>query len=138
MALARTECTAVQRIHEKRNMVRTVTILCFATLCIASVLSNPPDLCQPWICKPPNCRCASQSLGSPIPMDKIPQLVMITFDDAVTSLIYDQVMDVLGRHKNPDGCEAQATFYVAHEYTDYSRVHELWAQGHEIALHSIT
>lgn len=120
------------------NVMVKTTFYAAALLVVASVTANPAPLCQPWICVPPACRCASTNLGSQIPTEKIPQLVMITFDDAVTALIYDQVQEVLGKHRNPDGCEAQATFYVSHEYTDYSKVHDLWAQGHEIALHSIT
>lgn len=63
---------------------------------------------------------------------------MVTFDDAVNSINYEYFEKSLYKLKNPDGCPVQATFYVSHEYTDYSKVHELYANGHEIALHSIT
>lgn len=63
---------------------------------------------------------------------------MLTFDDAVTALNYEYVDKAINGRVNPDGCPAAATFYVSHEYTDYSKVHNLWADGHEIALHSIT
>jgi len=106
--------------------------------CLVAVHSDPAPLCQPWICKAPECRCASTNPGVSFPKEQIPQLVMLTFDDAVTALITDQVSGIIDNLKNPDGCEVQATFYVSHEYTDYHRVHELWAKGHEIALHSIS
>ena len=32
----------------------------------------------------------------------------------------------------------QATFYVSHEWTDYSHVQDLYADGHEMASHTIT
>ena len=32
----------------------------------------------------------------------------------------------------------QATFYVSHEWTDYSQVQDLYSDGHEIASHTIT
>jgi hypothetical protein len=32
----------------------------------------------------------------------------------------------------------QATFYVSHEWTDYSQVQDLYADGHEIASHTVT
>ena len=32
----------------------------------------------------------------------------------------------------------QGTFYVSHEWTDYSQVQDLYADGHEIASHTIT
>lgn len=63
---------------------------------------------------------------------------MLTFDDAVTALNYEYIEQAINGRVNPDGCPAAATFYVSHEYTDYSKVHNLWADGHEIALHSIT
>lgn len=125
---------------KRKKMIKFFKIFVVSCSIFATFAAAKPtaDFCQPWLCKVPACRCASTNLGSNIPVEKIPQLVMITFDDAVTSLIYNQIMDLMGKYKNPDGCEGQATFYVAHEYTDYHKVHELWAQGHEIALHSIT
>jgi len=39
---------------------------------------------------------------------------------------------------NPNGAHISATFFITHEYNDYSLVHELYSRGHEIALHSIT
>lgn len=63
---------------------------------------------------------------------------MLTFDDAVTALNYEYVEEAVNGRVNPDGCPAAATFFVSHEYTDYSKVHALWADGHEIALHSIS
>lgn len=96
------------------------------------------DYCQPFLCRAPDCRCADTESGGDFDVADTPQLVMVTFDDAVTALNYDLIEKSLNQHKNPDGCSAQATFYVSHEYTDYSKVHQLWAEGHEIALHSIT
>jgi hypothetical protein len=63
---------------------------------------------------------------------------MLSFDDAVTALNSPYFEAAINGRTNPDGCPAAATFYVSHEYTDYSKVHELWANGHEIALHSIS
>lgn len=96
-------------------------------------------VCNPLLCQPPNCRCAATSLDEGrTPAEQIPQLVMLTFDDAVTALNYEYVQRAIDGRVNPDGCPAAATFFVSHEYTDYSKVHALWAAGHEIALHSIT
>lgn len=63
---------------------------------------------------------------------------MLTFDDAVTAANYQYIKEVMGGRFNPDNCPVAATFFVSHEYTDYSKVHALWTEGHEIALHSIT
>lgn len=96
------------------------------------------DPCDPDICVLPDCRCSDVRLSSAFKDKDLPQLVSVTFDDAVTALIYDEVVDLFSRIINPDGCKAKVGFYVSHEYTDYSKVHSLWAQGHEIGLHSIT
>lgn len=95
--------------------------------------------CDPAVCQPPACRCAATSMdGGKTPSAEIPQLVTLTFDDAVTALNYKYFERALSNRFNPDGCPAAATFFVSHEYTDYSKVHALWAAGHEIALHSVT
>lgn len=45
---------------------------------------------------------------------------------------------MLFNRKNPNGQPITATFFVSHEFTNYPAIHELWRNGHEIALHSIT
>lgn len=61
----------------------------------------------------------------------------LTFDDAVTQLNNEYYKFFDGK-RNPDGCPISATFFIAHEYCDYTIVHDLYEKGHEIALHSIT
>jgi peptidoglycan/xylan/chitin deacetylase (PgdA/CDA1 family) len=68
---------------------------------------------------------------------KPPQLVMLTFDDAVTVVNFPTYKD-LTKKRGASGCRIQATFFVSHEYTNYQLVHELHRNGHEIAVHSIT
>jgi hypothetical protein len=68
-----------------------------------------------------------------------PQIIMLTFDDSVNDLnwdIYDELFNS-GRN-NPNGCPILATYYVSHEWTDYSQVQTLYAKGHEMASHSVT
>lgn len=112
----------------------------FALLFIGAVSAQEWDLATPCNdnCVLPACRCSTTSFTDKIELSRTPQLVTLTFDDAVTELLYDKVMPVIEGRINPDGCRAQATFFVSHEYTDYSKVHEAWVNGHEIALHSIT
>ncbi|KAJ6646914.1 Chitin deacetylase 8 [Pseudolycoriella hygida] len=117
------------------------TVLVHNALTVPQITKRDSQLaetCNPTVCKPPNCRCASTTLDDKIPIQQIPQLVTLTFDDAVTALNYEYVEEAINGRVNPDGCPAAATFFVSHEYTDYSKVHNLWADGHEIALHSIT
>ncbi|KAK9730681.1 hypothetical protein QE152_g14305 [Popillia japonica] len=91
------------------------------------------------------CRCATTQ--SPLPLDETPQLVICSFNDAITELAYTTYYEPLfsGR-MNPDFYPVSATFFVPHEYTDYRRVNDfdyrrvndLYREGHEIAVHSIT
>lgn len=63
----------------------------------------------------------------------------MTFDDAVNDLnkeYYEEIFES-GR-KNPNGCPITATFYVSHEWTDYGQVQSLYANGHEMASHTVS
>ncbi|KRT81890.1 hypothetical protein AMK59_5681 [Oryctes borbonicus] len=94
--------------------------------------------CNPASCLPPNCRCISADIPNNLPASQIPQMVLLTFDDAVTAQNFEFYRQAFFGRTNPDGCEIQATYFVSHEYTDYSKIQALHARGHEIALHSIT
>ena len=71
---------------------------------------------------------------------EVPQMIVITFDDAVNDENWSLYQDKLfpPNYKNPNGCPIHGTFYVSHQYTNYAMVQKLWNQGHEIAVHSIT
>jgi peptidoglycan/xylan/chitin deacetylase (PgdA/CDA1 family) len=79
-----------------------------------------------------------RTLGG-IPADDTPQIVLLTFDDAINDLNRQLYVDLFenGR-KNPNGCPISATFYVSHEWTDYSQVQNMYADGHELASHTIS
>lgn len=69
----------------------------------------------------------------------VPQIVLITFDDAVNDLNKEIYADIFQRGRtNPNGCPITATFYVSHEWTDYSQVQNLYADGHEMASHTVS
>lgn len=89
-------------------------------------------------CKLPSCRCSSQAVPGDLTRINTPQMVYITFDDAITVQNYPFYEEVLFNRKNPNNASISATFFITHEYTNYSLVHELWRRGHDIALHSIT
>lgn len=70
---------------------------------------------------------------------QIPQIVLLTFDDAVNDINKDIYNDIFARGRtNPNGCPITATFYVSHEWTDYSQVQNLYADGHEMASHTVS
>lgn len=70
--------------------------------------------------------------------NEVPQLVILTFDDAVKDarkVIYDQI---LNNRVNPNGCPATMTFFVNHDTTDYQMVNSYYNKRFEIAGHSVT
>lgn len=68
-----------------------------------------------------------------------PQIVLITFDDAVNDLNKDYYEEIFERGRmNPNGCPITGTFYVSHEWTDYGQVQSLYADGHEMASHTVS
>lgn len=91
-------------------------------------------------CLPPDCFCASLSGPSEIPLSETPQMILLTFDDAVLpefEPLYRQIFDG-ARRRNANGCPISATFYVTHDGTDYRLVNRLYRAGHEMASHSVS
>ena len=107
---------------------------------------NRAPNCDKTICKLPDCFCSED--GTEVPGDlcpendrctQIPQMVTVTFDDAINNNNIDLYEEVFNKkRKNPNGCDIKATFYVSHKYTNYSAVQNMHQLGHEIAAHSIT
>jgi len=56
----------------------------------------------------------------------------------VNPVNYPLYEELFSNRVNPNGHPITISLYVTHEYTDYSLVHQLWRQGHEIALHSMS
>ncbi|XP_037949068.1 chitin deacetylase 8-like [Teleopsis dalmanni] len=99
------------------------------------------EYCDIAKCQLPNCRCSAQTLPKPEFQGhekEIPQFITVTFDDAVNIINFPQYQQIFDGLVNPDHCPARGTFFVSHEYTDYSKVNALYTEGHEIALHSVT
>ncbi|XP_013773959.1 uncharacterized protein LOC106458937 [Limulus polyphemus] len=109
--------------------------------CTKETDPNRAPPCDTKQCILPDCFCSSD--GTLIPGNKdpnnIPQMVMITFDDAINNNNIDIYNEIFreGRN-NPNGCAIKGTFFISHKYTNYSAVQEFHRKGHEIAAHSIT
>ncbi|RXG53573.1 hypothetical protein Avbf_16881 [Armadillidium vulgare] len=107
-------------------------------------ISNDPNAapsCDKVECTLPECFCYNQPYETPgnLKPETIPQMIMITFDDAVNNNNVDLYTYLFNNErKNPNGCSIKSTFFVSHKYTNYSAVQELYRQGHEIAVHSIS
>jgi len=93
---------------------------------------------NPEQCVLPNCRCSSATVPDNIPPTEIPQIVTFSFDSAVNVINYPLYQELLTGRTNPNGADASVTFFVSHEYNDYNLTHQLYRQGHEIGMNSIT
>lgn len=96
--------------------------------------------CDPATCVLPDCFCSADGTlipGNVQPADT-PQMILLSFDGAVNSLNYDHYMGLLRNRTNPNGCPIKATFFVSHEYNSNFLVQKLYAEGHEIAINSIS
>ncbi|CAH1641770.1 unnamed protein product [Spodoptera littoralis] len=96
------------------------------------------EKCNEELCKLPNCRCSSTNIPGGFRPRDTPQFITLTFDDAVNVRNMATYREILYNRKNANGCPIGTTFYVSHEYSNYHLINELYNQGFEIALHSIT
>lgn len=76
----------------------------------------PP--CDPSVCVLPDCFCSEDGTTTPgdIPPKDVPQMITITFDDAINNNNIDLYKEMFnGKRKNPNGCNIKATvnFYDA-------------------------
>jgi len=68
-----------------------------------------------------------------------PQIVLLTFDDSVTTASVELVQQVLTNHFNPNGDAIKATFFVALNVGyDFYAIRQLYDAGHEVALHTMS
>lgn len=95
--------------------------------------------CRKDVCLLPDCSCGGKEIPGEIPVEQIPQIVLLTFDDSVNDLNKGLYSDLFEKGRvNPNGCPITATFYVSHEWTDYSQVQNLYSDGHEMASHTVS
>ncbi|KAI8117988.1 hypothetical protein CVS40_10200 [Lucilia cuprina] len=95
--------------------------------------------CRKDVCLLPDCYCGGRDIPGDLPVEQVPQIVLITFDDSVNDLNKQLYIDLFEKGRvNPNGCPITATFYVSHEWTDYSQVQNLYSDGHEMASHTVS
>ena len=62
-------------------------------------------------------------------------MIMISFDDAVNTNIYEEIEMFLGSGlKNPNGCDIKTTFFVSHQYNNYSMVQVILGYDYKSSL----
>ncbi|XP_022243245.1 uncharacterized protein LOC106460759 [Limulus polyphemus] len=94
--------------------------------------------CNPSTCLVPDCRCGGTDIPNGLPVRETPQVILLTFDDAINDLNFDLYKEIFTGRNNPNGCPILGTFYVSHEWTDYGQVQTLYSLGHEMASHTIS
>ncbi|XP_063357692.1 mucin-2 isoform X1 [Cydia amplana] len=95
--------------------------------------------CRKDVCLLPDCYCGGKDIPGDLEVETVPQIVLLTFDDSVNDLNKVLYQDLFEKGRvNPNGCPISATFYVSHEWTDYSQVQNLYSAGHEMASHTIS
>ncbi|XP_063928336.1 uncharacterized protein LOC135141291 isoform X4 [Zophobas morio] len=95
--------------------------------------------CRKDVCLLPDCYCGGKEIPGDLPVEQVPQIVLLTYDDSVNDLNKGLYSDLFEKGRvNPNGCPIAATFYVSHEWTDYSQVQNLYSDGHEIASHTVS
>ncbi|XP_052823478.1 chitin deacetylase 7-like isoform X1 [Octopus bimaculoides] len=114
-------------------------------LVLLSVLSQslPIDGCDPNMCRLPDCRCPGINIPGGHASSETPQIVMLTFDDAINEKNINYYHYLFGREKqsnlhNPNGCPIKSTFFITDVDNSYTLTNEIYQQGHEIASHTMT
>lgn len=115
-----------------------IIIFCVTHRTVSRPANDPAEPCDPTKCKLPDCRCSSTNIPGDLPASKVPQIVMVTFDDAVQEQNMGFYQTLFPGKFNPNGCPISATFFLSHEYTNYVMVNKLYHQRHAIVDHTIT
>ncbi len=127
-------------MKSSKSCGRVVTTSILAVLCVLAAVANHgyafDYACSN--CVAPACICPSTQPPGGLTPAETPQMILITFDDAVYGGRYDLIQQVVSNHWNPNGTPIQATFYINTDWCDYRQVQQLHAQGHEIAIHTMT
>ncbi|CAL4062707.1 unnamed protein product, partial [Meganyctiphanes norvegica] len=97
-----------------------------------------PDACGYWAGNSDVCTCASADTPLDDDIEYIPQLVVLSFDEAVQEDNYNFYRELQTTYSNPNGFPISMTFFVTHKYNDYSLTYQLWRWGNEIAAHSVS
>ena len=95
--------------------------------------------CSSDTCHAPACRCGSSDIPNQLDPEETPQMIVVTFENAINEWSYSVYDNILREERvNPNGCPITATFFVSHEWTDYSSVQTLYSKGHEIGVLGLT
>lgn len=69
-----------------------------------AVAQQTAEQCSPDYCRLPDCYCGGKQIPGGYKPEEIPQLVLLTFDDAVNDLNKAFFKKLYEGRKNPNGC----------------------------------
>ena len=121
-------------------MLWLFTLMC-ASVGVATVntTEQAAEPCNPERCRLPDCFCSGTAIPNNLPAEKIPQIVMLTFEGAVNTYTAIYPKQVLSAGiTNPNDCGITGTFFVSHEYTDYREVMAIRHKRNEIAVNTVS
>ncbi|GAU97052.1 hypothetical protein RvY_08411 [Ramazzottius varieornatus] len=97
--------------------------------------------CKKDTCALPACFCSNDGAQIPggVALASVPQMVLLAFPGALNSQNHDLIRNLfLPTRLNPNQCPIHGTFFVSHEYSDYSHIEKFYKSGHEIALSTLS
>ena len=92
--------------------------------------------CDPTTCTG-SCHCPSLVAPGSLNPQETPQFILLTHDDAISTLANTVVRTVTDGRNNPDGCNVVATWFTTSTGTECDLAKGLFDQNHEIALHTV-
>lgn len=102
-------------------------VVLFAPI-LGSLLVQASDVVEPSVSPPAG-----------LAPSNTPQVVLLSFDDSITTGMFALVQRVLTNHVNPNGHPIKATFFVSFDSKyDGVSIQRLYADGHEIAVHTLS
>ncbi|KAL4422673.1 hypothetical protein ABPG75_008870 [Micractinium tetrahymenae] len=111
-------------------------------LCGAAALTgNEPDWysCECTEARDPsNCMCPDLEAPGGLPRDQVPQFILFTHDDSIEWNTNEYIRKVCDDFENPNKCPVRATMFTMVYYTDCDLTYDLWADGYEIATHTVS
>ncbi|XP_040580421.1 chitin deacetylase 1 [Lepeophtheirus salmonis] len=94
------------------------------------------DKCDPEKCALPYCYCSKD--GTKAPTENPPQIILLMLEGAVNQNNYFHYVKLLNHTQRDTNCKIKATFFLRHEYSNYRQIQQLYADGNELALSSMT
>ncbi len=92
---------------------------------------------NPRGCRLPNCRCSGNDIPGNLNTTQTPQMIVLSFTNALRAEDAHLFDDVFQGRKNPNGCPAVGTFFVSGVYTDFYLVQKRYHERHEIANNGV-